>query len=273
MKSFGKRVLSFILILITVMICLSANKSFASSTASENTEKVDNTKKVYDYANLLDSSQETLLYDEVKKYIDQFNMDMVIVTISSNNKSSSMAYADDFYDYNNFGYDAEKSGILFLIDMDNRNMWISTTGKAINIYTDSIIDDILDSAYTYISDGNYYKCAQAFIDSSKSYALKNQKKYEEKHTIPGISKISAEFAVAVTIIYICVGVYTHKKPKKQKEAIKYITKPLELNIKEDKFVDKHVTKSRIETGSSSSGGSTTHESSSGTPHGGGGRRF
>ena len=93
-----------------------------SQTAKETTPVVDETKKIYDYANLITDEEEIELYNKVQEFINKYNMDMVIVTINSNPKSSSMEYADDFYDYNNFGKGTNKSGLLFLIDMQNRKI-------------------------------------------------------------------------------------------------------------------------------------------------------
>ncbi len=243
-----------------------------SQKAKANTPVVDATKKIYDYANLITKDEEEVLYNKVQEFINKYDMDMAIVTINSNPKSSSMAYADDFYDYNNFGKGTNKTGLLFLIDMQNRNMWISTTGDAINIYTDSRINTILDYTYDKISNEDYNGCAEQFIDKASYFANKGLTGGSKVVTVPKMICNSLIFAGIVTIVFICIGLATHRKPKKKKEASNYITQPLKLSNKLDTFLDKHVSKVKIET-SSSSGGSSTHSGSSGTSHGGGGRSF
>lgn len=243
-----------------------------SQTAKKTTPVVDETKKIYDYANLITDEEETELYNKVQEFINKYNMDMVIVTINSNPKSSSMAYADDFYDYNNFGKGANKSGLLFLIDMQNRKMWISTTGDAIKIYTDSRINTILDYTYDEISNKDYNGCAEQFIDKASYFANKGLTGGSKVVTVPKMICNSLIFAGIATIVLICIGLATHRKPRKKKEASNYITQPLKLSKNSDTFVNKHVSKVKIET-SSSSGGSSTHRSSSGRSHGGGGRSF
>ncbi len=243
-----------------------------SQKAKANTPVVDATKKIYDYANLITKDEEEALYNKVQEFINKYDMDMAIVTINSNPKSSSMAYADDFYDYNNFGKGTNKTGLLFLIDMQNRNMWISTTGDAINIYTDSRINTILDYTYDKISNEDYNGCAEQFIDKASYFANKGLTGGSKVATVPKMICNSLIFAGLVTIVFICIGLATHRKPKKKKEASNYITQPLKLSNKLDTFLDKHVSKVKIET-SSSSGGSSTHSGSSGTSHGGGGRSF
>lgn len=243
-----------------------------SQKAKANTPVVDATKKIYDYANLITKDEEEVLYNKVQEFINKYDMDMAIVTINSNPKSSSMAYADDFYDYNNFGKGTNKTGLLFLIDMQNRNMWISTTGDAINIYTDSRINTILDYTYDKISNEDYNGCAEQFIDKASYFANKGLTGGSKVVTVPKMICNSLIFAGLVTIVFICIGLATHRKPKKKKEASNYITQPLKLSNKLDTFLDKHVSKVKIET-SSSLGGSSTHSGSSGTSHGGGGRSF
>lgn len=243
-----------------------------SQKAKANTPVVDATKKIYDYANLITKDEEEVLYNKVQEFINKYDMDMAIVTINSNPKSSSMAYADDFYDYNNFGKGTNKTGLLFLIDMQNRNIWISTTGDAINIYTDSRINTILDYTYDKISNEDYNGCAEQFIEKASYFANKGLTGGSKVVTVPKMICNSLIFAGLVTIVFICIGLATHRKPKKKKEASNYITQPLKLSNKSDTFLDKHVSKVKIET-SSSSGGSSTHSGSSGTSHGGGGRSF
>lgn len=261
-----------------------------ASTSQINTPVVDENQKIYDYANLLTDEQETNLYNEVQEYINSYQMDMAIVTIEENNKTSAMAYADDFYDYNNFGIGANKSGVLFLIDMQNREMWISTTGYAIRIYTDSRIDNILDYTYSKISIEDYNGCVEQFIKYAKYYAnlgssasntgssqsINGSTNYNKsKYNFLYFAKTPFIISLIATVVFIIIGLTSHKKPKKQQYANLYISSGIKLNKQLDNFVNQYVTKTKIETSSSGSSGghSSTHSGSSGRSHGGGGRSF
>lgn len=247
-----------------------------SSNAKITTPNVDNTLKIYDYAKLIPEEKEQKIYEKIKKFISSYNMDMVIVTIDENPKSSSMDYADDFYDYNKFGIGANKSGVLFLIDMSNRKMWISTTGDAIEIYNDKRIDAILDYTYDKISKKDYSGCAEQFIKYATYFAKRGRNGGDNILSISKILISSSIGGVVTMIIFLIIGLVSHKKPQKNKEASTYISKPLKLTDQMDQFVDKHVSQTRRVESSSSSGGSSgssTHSGSSGTSHGGGGRSF
>lgn len=232
----------------------------------EQTPYVDADEKVYDFADLFTDDEESKLYKSIKNYISETNMDMVIVTIDENNKSSSMAYADDFYDYNDFGVGNNYDGILFLIDMDEKEMWISTTGKAISLY-ESEIDYILDNCYEYISNEEYYNCADTFItDSLDEYV-------SSKYAGWFFGFLFAIIAsVLVPTIFCLVQKAKHKAIKLATNADSYLDKgSVIITDSKDTFVRTHT--SRVAKSSSSSGGGGSHSGSSGISHGGGGRSF
>lgn len=255
------------------------------------TPKVDASEKVYDFANLLTDEQEASLYELMTNFITAYQMDIVIVTINSNNKSSAMDYADDFYDYNDFGISSTHDGLLFLIDMDTREMWISTTGQAILMYNDSRINSILDSTYSYIKSQKYFECAKVFITKSgsfarqgiptnnKNYEIDNKGNYKKKssnliQSFPLFPAIIISFVLST--ISVMIARSKHKTIKKATHARDYLIRnSISITKKEDRFINSHTTKVYDPPSSSSSGGggSSTHSSSSGISHGGGGRSF
>lgn len=270
--------------------------------AALSTPKVDEKEKVYDFANLLTDEEEKKLYSSINQYIEKYDMDMAVVTIDKNNKASAMDYADDFYDYNNFGVGSTYNGLLFLIDMDTREMWISTTGEAIRVYSDARIDSILDSTYNHIKSQKYYLCANAFVSRASSYASlgvpsSNKNTYinengeyivnttdymdDENYGISfGTAFVIVSLLVSTTasLIFVIVSSNKHKTIKKATQAKQYLVNgSFNLTEKEDRFVTSHTTKHYNPPSSSrsggSGGGSSTHFSSSGSSHGGGGRSF
>ena len=268
--------------------------SFASPR--DNTPVVDETKKVYDFADLFTNNEENLLYQDIVEFIDVNDMDMAVVTIDYNNKKSAMDYADDFYDYNNFGKNSTYDGLLFLIDMDNREMWISTTGTAQLVYDDYRIDKILDSTYLEISKQAYYECANKFIERSSYYAGlgipdSNKNAYVDNTGDYKVGRLKDNdffatliacwlntliIAVIVTVVFMIIALSQHRMVKKQTHASAYL-ESLNVTDRQDKFLSTHTSSVRISSDSSSSsfggGGSSTHSSSSGRSHGGGGRSF
>ena len=241
-----------------------ANKDAIMSTPS-----VDAEEKVYDFADLYTDDEEQKLYEQTKKFIEKYNMDFAIVTISENNKSSEVAYADDFYDYNDFDSD----GVLFLIDMDNRQIYMSTTGYAIKMYTDARIDYLMDNVYKYMTDKEYYEGTSKYISLLSSLAEKGVPSGNESFASTGqILLYSLIASFVITLIVMIVLVKKNKLVRKANEAKAYlIDDSVKVDVVEERLVSTHTTKTKIET--SSGGGSSTHSGSSGISHGGGGHGF
>ncbi len=249
--------------------------------------------KVYDYANLLTLEQIDALEVSATEIAETYQVDIGIVTTSDAEGKSSEEYADDFYDYNGYGYTNEYDGLLFLIDMDNRNIYISTCGVAIKYFTDSRIDNMLDVIIKYMADGDYYNACTDFLKLTTSYLQKgipsNQysvdldSKHEPFTTPTGqplnsrsiaLSSIVAALGAAlIAFIVRALVKYSYTHPRYTMPE----TRPDDLSIhyteRTDHFVTSHTSRVKIQTDTNSGGRSSTHHSSSGRSHGGGGRGF
>ena len=257
------------------------------------TPSVNASEKVYDFADLFTSSEESIIYDKAIEYISSHNMDLVIVTIDDNPKANAREYGMDFYDYNDFGTDNKHSGILLIIDMDNRRYEMITSGEAIIMYDDARIDNILDYIYNDIKYKTYYNGVTKFISRVSSYAsdgIPESNKYASvdeygnitiNQPLPWIKMLLA--SAVITLIVMVILVLRNKMVRKATTAKEYLDKDtLAIHTLSDVLVDKHVSRVRIERSSSNSfssssssrsGGSSTSRGSSGRSHGGGGRSF
>ena len=114
MKKFFNSFLILTIAFLSFIVC--TTNSFAVESVS------DTSVKIYDYGNLLTDTEETYLKGLVNNYISKYNYDMVIVTKSnySATDTAMMNYADDFYDYNNFGIGNTKDGILLFLNVDRQ---------------------------------------------------------------------------------------------------------------------------------------------------------
>lgn len=249
---------------------------------------VDSSKKVYDFADLLTDSEETNIYNLVMDYINKTSYDLVVVTINDNPKNSYMyptrTYADDFYDYNNFKMD----GLLLLIDMDNREYYISTSGEGILMYDDARIDGILDAMENSMKTSNYYNAIRVGINRIDSYydsgipfsnrncEITSDGDYVCSKSMPYLL-IAVISGIITAIVAFCIT-RSYKKIRVAEDADRYIdSSKTKITDSSDKFLYSNTVKVRKESSSSSTGrsggGSSTHRGSSGRSHGGGGRRF
>ncbi len=267
-----------------------------------------NVKDDLDYLN---EEQMQNIQDLIDKAVVANNLDIVIVITDNTEGKSSQDYADDCYDTNGFGVGDDKSGILMLINMQERQIWISTTGKAIDIFTDSRISDMTGVIAGFLSAGNYYDACIGFVDKVKSYAQEGvppgQYRVDESQTIntdtekqsepveqvartdtktPGTytgrvsNRIKSGLIYVVAFIIALLAVVIVRHSSKTKITVTNQTYEEDgsfvLSGSSDIFLRESTSRVKIEKSSPKSLGSnssTTHSSSSGTTHGGGGRKF
>lgn len=239
---------------------------------------------VVDMAELYTGGETAELSKEAKTLSEAHEMDIVIVTTEDAGGKTSREYADDYFDDNGYGVGAERDGILFLIDMDNREAYISTSGNAIRYLTDARLNHILDAVYdSGLTKGDMYAAAQTFLSSTEEYL--NAGIPAGQTNVEELEKNSLTLweALAGLIIAIIAGLGYNRLVKKSYQA-KYQTNTFDyrgnsrvsLGTAADNLVNSYVTSRVIVKSSSSSGGgnqSTVHHSSSGRSHGGGGRKF
>lgn len=230
----------------------------------------DSGRRVFDYAGLFNAQTAAALEQKAQGLTLQYLQDIVIVTIDDAQGKSSMAFADDFYDYNGFGIGPDYNGLLLLIDMDNREFYITTTGSAIKAFNDAKIETMLDNIFPHVSKGNYAGGVEAFLRDIDRYLGKAGK--------PGAARYWSWdfFGIGLFVVIMIMGVMIvrHKRGLLAiPSARTYINDPAcTLGDCKDVFLHTNTRRIYIDR-DSDSGGSSTHTSSSGSSHGGGGRSF
>lgn len=238
------------------------------------------TKFLYDNANLLSEQDQQSLEQELTEASDSMNLNIVIVTVDEDIDDSHIReYADNKYD-ELFG---KSDGIEFLINMKNRNFYVSTVEGVIDKISDEKIDNIMnDYVYGDLANGNYYNAFKGFVKGFKYY-------YEKEDPIPEPVKKDYKFGVknliisggvagVVSLIVFLVFNGQLKSVKKKKVAHEYIDQnSFVLTGYSDFLINRHVSKSPIvrnDSGGHGGGGShSSHVSSSGVSHGGHGGHF
>lgn len=248
---------------------------------------------VHDRADLLIPEEEEHFERMAIEFRDTYDMDFVVVTTDDAEGKSAMEYADDFYDLR-YDTSAERGGVLYLIDMDNREIYVSTCGRAIRYLTDERIEEMLDAAYEKIEDGDYAGVFDAFFAETNTYMnmgipsgqynydteTGERDYYREPKRITMFEFLLGIMAGAAAAIGTCgfiAGKYKLKFEDFHYDA--YTDSEVRFDVKEDRLVNTFVTHRHIprNTNSTGSGGggsiSSTHHSSGGVSHGGGGRHF
>ncbi len=224
---------------------------------------------VVDFAQVFDQTQEPVLESQAQSLSDKYNMDVVIVTINDAGGKTAMAFADDYFDYNGYGRGSDRDGVLMLMDFDNREVWISTSGATIDQLTDARIETLLDAIFDNgMTDGDYIGAATAFLDRLDKILTGNS-----LSLIEAIISLVASLGLG-GLIY--GGVRASYKGRAGRPVFAYAKNSLVgFDQATDNLARTFITSRVIprNTGGPGSGGSSTHTSSSGRSHGGGGRGF
>lgn len=232
-----------------------------------------NHETVFDYADLLTESEEDSFRNFSEKF-EKYDVSVIFLTTNDTEGKSSMIYSDDFYDNNHFRPD----GVLFMIDMDNREIYINTVGKYIDLLTELDISQALDSSYVHATHGDYALC---FTKMSKSIGTKI-----ENHENPILGAMRFTFPtllvmIFVTIIVIIIIISKHNRANKKTAGEHYVGSDFRVNNRNVVYMGcrpevipgYYNTENKGGGGSRGSYSSGRHTSSGGVSHGGGGRKF
>lgn len=299
-----KKLLSvFTAIILTVLLSVSAFAVFDGFT--------EKNPRLNDSADLLSESEEEELLSRLDEVSHNRGFDIVIYTTPDLGEYTDIAaFADDYYDYGEYGYSADRDGVLLVISMEERDWYISTCGYGITLFPDDYIQYIGSCLVTYLSDGNYAEAFYEFvgiceINLMNAYGGESDGYYYDDSAITDfyyeggtyngyynapkkdVNLLSVKYvliAVAIGAAASLVAVLLMRGKLKtvhfQNTANSYIKSgSTVLTDNRDIYLYRNVSKTPIpknnNSGSHHSGGSgsSVHTSSSGVSHGGGGGKF
>lgn len=243
-----------------------------------------------DQAGLLKESEAAEIEEQVKQLEEETGWDLMAVTISDSQGMNAVAYGEQWLDQHMAGED----GVICLIDMDNREIVLSSTGEARYYMTDDRKEQIFDDAYPKVSNEEYGAALSVMLDGVETYYRSGVPKgshlydentgevmkYEDTHCKLTAAEILAAAAAALAAGGITIGVIIgsyrlkfggYKYPIEKNGTVN-------LNRKEDVFINQIVTHRHIPRNDDSSKGggtgrSTVHTGSGGRSFSSGSRKF
>lgn len=257
--------------------------------------------QVIDKANLFAAGEVSRMNEIIARIEDRHQVDMVVLTTYDvpDDYSESMwrirDYADDYYDNGGYGMGPDFSGMLILLDMNNRAIWLSTGGVMIDCITDMREEDIIDRAYSSLSYGRYGDAIIAALSRVEYYMDKGRQEGSFRYDEASGERLSGYFNTltgaelgiaalvgggAALVIFLSVnGSYslhgsTYSYDRASNSTV-VLTRDDEVFVRQfTQRTPRHTpTSSGGSGGGMRSGGSGVHRSSGGRSHGGGGRRF
>lgn len=262
------------ILLLAVMLSI----GFGSAYALESTHVVDK----MDY---LKQDQINELQSTIDQMRDTYQMDAVIVITDNTEGKTAEAYADDYFDYNGYGVGADHSGLLLLVDMDKRKMHISTTGHAIDVFTDARIENMVNAVTAPLKEEDYFGASQAFLEQIDYYAQEGVPRGQYRTSGDGPYKasygervgrmLSNPLSYVIPLLIAIGATIVITLSSKGKVTVTNRTYEdqgsFDLTKERDDYLRESTTRTKIEKSSNS--GSSTHSGSSGRSHGGGGGSF
>ena len=237
--------------------------------------------RMNDSAGVLTEDEDNELEDALEELSVRQSFDVTIATVESLESvdyDSMEAYADDLYDFCQFGYGSEMDGVLLLVSVGDRKWHISTCGYGI-----TAIQYLGEQMTPFMADGDYAGAFRTFVQWSDTYidAARAGHPYDVNN-LPRepLSLMYLFLALGIGLVLAWVVVHVMKSQLRsvafQENAASYVREgSMNLTNSRELFLyrDVHRTERPKESSSSDSGGSSTHTSSSGTTHGGGGGSF
>ncbi len=222
---------------------------------------------VVDNADVLTADEETKLETKVSQLSEEYKSEVAILTVADLEDKTPEAYADDYYDYNGYGYGEGKDGVLVLFkpgEDGERKLHITTHGTAIKEFSDSTIDDILYAMKDLLVAEDYYSAFNLYADKCDE-ALKPA----TVHWVWIPICLAIGFVLSLIISKIVAS--SLRPVRKQQNATNYVRKgSMVVTNGQDIFMYRNVSRTEI---SRDDDDTSTHTSSSGETHGGGGISF
>ncbi len=262
--------------------------------------KADGDTRVFDMAELFTQSEADDLEQRIAALRKKMNMDVVLVTTDDAEGKSAEDYIEDFYIDGNFGTGKDYNGVIFLIDMDNRELNIAPVGKMNRFLTDDRWNKILDDVYNSVGDGDFYSCGLKYLKDVEKYfdagIPGGQYNYDRDtgqisvyRSIRGYEAGLALIVAFVTALIACLNVIRSYGMKRERNLAGNFKLAYRADCgyryrdSRDDLINKTVTHIRRPRNNSSGGGGgrssggssgrSTTRSSSGRSFGGGGRKF
>ena len=217
--------------------------------------------RLVDGADILSSSEETNVLQELDRVSEKLGVDIVIVTVDSLNGQTVEDASKSTYEM--LGY--KQDGIILLVDMESRFMRVQLFGSCYDYLSDGDCSDIREEITEDMSEGYYERAFLTFAEECDDYVT------DATH-FPIAKKILISLVIGVIIAFIVTSILKGqlKTVRHQSLANDYLRAgSFNVTMSNDLFLYRNITRRRRQTNNSSGGSGA----SSGGRSGGSSGRF
>lgn len=240
-----------------LMLCLLAVCSCFAFAAERDFVNGNHWADIQDFAGLFEDEPGIL---DKMEYVTEYTNILVYTTNDNPKTAHSLArsLAED-----NFG---SGNGVVFLIDMDNRYIYIYAHNDACDAITKNIADTISDNIYQYASKSRYDQCVKEGVN--QIYMRFSGKHIPEPMRYIGNAFLAVMIGVGLTAVFACYSSRIQVSVNTMKDVDVTITD------KQRVILDtKRVYRSSSSSGGSRRSGGGSRRSGGSRRGGGGGHRF
>lgn len=221
--------------------------------------------RILDGAQILSKSEQNQLQQTADKIAEQYEIEILIVTVKSTYHMTAEEYAENFYFDGGYGYGEDQSGIMLLITFDGYNgrEWtVRTVGEGRDILSDSASEDLMEDVASLLSDKLYFDAFSLYL---KEIGSQIQDYYT---TSLGEIAIYVLIAVGIGLLVGFITIMIMKSAMKtavfQHGAAEYVVNgTYNVHTNRDIFLYSHISKVRRSSDSSGSGGGSSRSGRSG----------
>lgn len=236
-----------------------------------------------DDAGLFSSSEQEKLKESLNEISSKTDWMAVIYTnYDGYDPDDIWGHSNKYYADN---YGKTTTGVMLNIDMGGRAVDLCTKGDAMQYFSDSRVNDILDEVQWELMEDDYYDAALVFVQKVSYYFDEGIPEGESNSNIEMYEKEDNPFLYVIKhygifILLISLGVsalvvvfvkHRYKNNGKQNTYDLHANSKTVISDSQDEFLHKSVAVSTISSSSGSSGGG--HSSGGGGSRGGGSRGF
>lgn len=131
-------------------------------------------ERVIDDAQALSDAVEARLEEELASIVQAYQTEMIVLITRdvpddySDDLHTVQAYADDYYDAGCYGVGDDHTGMLYLIDLNNRVQYISTCGRMIQVFGDAEMYELFDATQEYLAVQNWDEAMLVAVMQAKN---------------------------------------------------------------------------------------------------------
>lgn len=226
---------------------------------------------VVDETGVLSAQELDTLNAKADEIEAEYHCDVAVAFVETLNGADVMYYADDFFDYNGYGYGSGKDGILLLVAAQEREYWMTCHGKGMEYFDQHTRDNLEYNFQPYLAQGDWYNAAGSFLVTAGNVLYQQSQPASVSPVM-----ILVDLLIGFLLSMIPLGAMKAQlhPVAESTEASRYVAKNgVHLTDRKDIFLRVERSVRHIEKETRGGGDHSAHVSSSGQTHTGSGGKF